>query len=144
MQNIIDQALTALATALVSILLGIISYLGAKIIFFVKEKTKAIQEKVGIDKYNNEIQIAFNCWKIVDEKFRITPNLLATIQSKTDMFEQEILKKCPYLSKDQIDHLRQSIAGTINQGKAFFTTSSQAEQIETESQTQPTDTDIKA
>jgi len=117
----LNQILEALATAFVAILLAVISYVGAKVTSYLSAKKAAIIAKAGADKYNAELQVAESVFSIVDEYFRITPLLTATVDNKINMFQTEILKKCPYLTQDEIDHLRQAVAGAVNEGKAVVT-----------------------
>jgi hypothetical protein len=117
----LNQILEALATALVAILLAVISYVAAKVTSYLSAKKAAIIAKAGADKYNAELTVAQSVFDIVDEAFRTNPSLQATISNKIDMFQTEILKKCPYLTQDEIDHLRQAVAGAVNEGKAVIT-----------------------
>jgi hypothetical protein len=113
----LNQILEALATAFVAILLAVISFVGAKVTSYLSAKKAAIIAKAGADKYNAELQVAESVFGIVDEYFRITPSVTATVDNKINMFQTEILKKCPYLTQDEIDHLRQAVAGAVNEGK---------------------------
>ena len=116
----LNQILEALATAFVAILLAVISYVGAKVTSYLATKKAAIIAKAGADKYNAELTIAKNVFSIVDEAFRTSPIYQAAsnqIQSKIYLFNTEIIKKCPYLTQDEIDHLRQAVAGAVNEGK---------------------------
>lgn len=108
----LKEVLQALITALVGVLLVIIPILGKYFASFVGAK---LQEQ----KYANAMNVARNVWGIVEEYFRTNPGTVATIESKINLFESEILKKCPYLTQDEIDHLRQAIAGAVNQGKGL-------------------------
>ena len=106
----LNQILEALTTALVGLLLVLIPILGTYLTNFIVTKFKG-------QKYANAMNVAHNVWGIVEEYFRTNPGTVATIEGKISLFETEILKKCPYLTKDEIDHLRQAVAGIINQGK---------------------------
>jgi len=110
----LKQILEAVVTALVSLLLVLIPILFAKLTTWASAKINAIQVKTGAEDYNHSLIVAKSVWGIVDEYFRITPTAAATIYNKIDMFETEILKICPYLTIEDIDHLRQAVAGEIN------------------------------
>jgi len=114
----LNQILEALATAFVAILLAVISYVGAKVTSYLAAKKAAIIAKAGADKYNAQLTVAKSVFGIVDEYFRITPSVTATVDNKINMFQTEILKKCPYLTQEEIDHLRQAVAGAVNESKA--------------------------
>jgi phage terminase Nu1 subunit (DNA packaging protein) len=116
----LNQILEALATAFVAILLAVISYLAAKVTSYLSAKKAAIIAKAGADKYNAELTVSQSVFDIVNEAVRTTPALQAIsnqIQLKINMFQTEILKKCPYLTQEEIDHLRQAVAGAVNEGK---------------------------
>ena len=122
----INQIMEALSSALVAVLLALIPIFGKEGIKLIKAFVAAAQAKAVAAKYNQELTVAKNVWGIVDETFRITPALEKTVENKIAMFETEILKKCPYLTADEIDHLRQAIAGQINAGKEAVTASAEA------------------
>lgn len=54
---------------------------------------------------------------MIDENFRISTIVEEKLKSKGDLFNEAILKKFPELSQEDVDNLRQAIAGEINQGK---------------------------
>lgn len=125
MQDLLMQLMTAFATALVGVLLVAIPIIGTKVTSYLSVKKDAEIIKKGVDKYNAELEFAKSAWWIVDEHFRLTP-MIATvekiIEAKINMFSVEILKKVPYLSASDIDHLRQALAGEINQIKEVIVT----------------------
>jgi hypothetical protein len=110
----LNQILEAVVTALVGLLLVLIPIVFAKLTVWASAKINAIQVKTGAEDYNHSLAVAKSVYGIVDEYFRITPTITATIEAKVDMFETEILKICPYLTADDIDHLRQAVAGELN------------------------------
>jgi hypothetical protein len=85
--------------------------------------------KTGIEqailKNQNYIVLGKQIWNIVDEHFRITDNIAEKIKSKSEMFDSLILQKFPELSQSDIDLIRQSIAGEVNQGKQAVIDNSQ-------------------
>ena len=78
-------------------------------------------EKAGIEqlilKNENYITVGKQIWREIDETYRISQSVEEKLQSKADLFETKVLAKFPELSKDDIDSLRLSIGGDINQGK---------------------------
>ena len=54
---------------------------------------------------------------MIDEDFRISKTVQEKIASKADEFDKRLLSKFPELSQDDVQELRQSIAGEINAGK---------------------------
>ncbi|MDR3593561.1 hypothetical protein [Clostridium sp.] len=87
--------------------------------------TKVLESKLvksGLEatilKNQNYITEAKNIWNMVDENFRISTTVEEKIKSKVDEFNVALLKKFPELSQEDIDNLRQSVAGSVNAGKA--------------------------
>lgn len=78
-------------------------------------------EKAGVETFilKNEsyINAAKQIWYMIDENFRISTIVEEKLKSKVDLFNEAILKKFPELSQEDVDNLRQAIAGEINQGK---------------------------
>lgn len=68
-------------------------------------------------KNQNYIAEAKKIWNIVDENFRISATVEEKLKSKVDEFNAALLRKFPELGQEDIDNLRQSIAGEVNQGK---------------------------
>ncbi|MBZ9615276.1 hypothetical protein [Clostridium estertheticum] len=95
-----------------------ITPVGTALISLFDKKKIAVANKIGIDTYNGNIEKATNVWGEVDEEFRITPLLTKTIEAAQDLFAQKLLKVIPGLTTDDIEHLRQSVAGVVNKGKA--------------------------
>lgn len=116
------QIVPIVATALVGIIVAIIKVLGDVAIDALKSFKQYIVAKIDVEKYNEELQVAKNVFFIVDEYFKISPNIEKTIELAQAKFEEEILKKLPYLTKDEIEHLRQAIAGEVNKGKDVIVT----------------------
>ncbi|MFT8350070.1 hypothetical protein [Clostridium saccharoperbutylacetonicum] len=78
-------------------------------------------EKAGVEtlilKNESYINVAKQIWYMIDENFRISTIVEEKLKSKVDLFNEAILKKFPELSQEDVDNLRQAIAGEINQGK---------------------------
>jgi hypothetical protein len=117
LQSIINQIVPVAITAIVGILIAIIKAVGDAAVDYINKKKEAVVTQTGIDQYNSKLILAKNIWNLVDEAFRITPTLTATIEAKQKMFEEEMLKVIPELTSDEIAQLRQVIAGEINKGK---------------------------
>lgn len=117
LQSIINQIIPVVITAIVGVLVAIIKAVGDAAVDYINKKKEAVAAQMGIDKYNSKLTLARSIWNLVDEEFRITPTLTATIEAKQKMFETEILKIMPELTSDEITQLRQVIAGEMNKGK---------------------------
>lgn len=122
LQSIINQIVPVAVTAIVGVLVAIIKAVGDAAVDYIDKKKEALASQVGIDQYNSKLALAKNIWNLVDEEFRITPTLTATIEAKQKMFETEMLKVMPGLTSDEIAQLRQIIAGEINKGRDVIIT----------------------
>ncbi len=122
MEKILDPILTALTLGIVGVLVAIIKSVGDVTIQYIAKKKEMVEQKLQLDKHTEEIQTAKQVWNIVEEKYRITDNINNLAKSKADEFDKLMLAKIPYLTKDEIADIRQSIAGEINKGKAMLNT----------------------
>lgn len=114
---LISQIVPLLVTCIVAVVGVVIKSVGDAIIAYIEAKKNAVISKIGEDKYNSEKKVALDIWNIVDEHFRINPTLEDVIDKKIALFNELLLKKIPGLTQEQIDFLRQSIAGEVNKGK---------------------------
>lgn len=112
-----------LTVQIISILvLGVVSILVKEGVVLIK----AITNKIG---NSEQYYAAQDVWNIVEEKFRITENAKAVLGSKMDMFDNLLLAKFPSLTKEDLENLRQAIAGEVNKGKEAITDTSNLEGI---------------
>lgn len=116
--NAVEPIIVSAAVACLTALVGIVGNAAVK---FIATKKAALEQQIGVDKYNSDLQTARNVWGVVDEEFRIHPELTKTIESAASKFEDELLKKVPGLTPDEVDHLRQVVAGEVNKGRAVVT-----------------------
>jgi hypothetical protein len=115
--NAVEPIIVSAAVACLTALVGLVGNAAVK---FIATK-KALIQQIGVDKYNADLQTARNVWGVVDEEFRTHPELTKTIESAAAKFEDELLKKVPGLTPNEIDHLRQVVAGEVNKGRAVVT-----------------------
>jgi hypothetical protein len=117
----INQIIASTATTIITAILVVI---GKESIKLIVDKRNEIQQKVNEKGYNETLQKAIEAWHIVDDKFRITENALAVFGSKEKLFEKILLDRIPGLTQKDINNLRDTISGIINQGrKAIDSTS---------------------
>ena len=117
LNSLINQIGPVAVGGVVAFLLKEIAPVGDAAINLFNQKKEAVATQVGIDKYNSNLLIAKNIWNMVDEEFRVTPTITKTIESAQTMFAEKILKVIPGISEDDIEHLRQAVAGEVNKGK---------------------------
>ena len=118
LQTIINALVPVLLTAITGVLVAVIKAVGDAGVKLITEKISAVKIKAGADKYNHYLTLAKQAWNIVDEEFRITPMLDKTFAAKQEEFETQIKKLIPEITDDEIEQLRQAVAGEVNKGKA--------------------------
>ncbi|MBE6089315.1 MAG: cobalt ABC transporter permease [Clostridium beijerinckii] len=118
---LINQILPVVDTSVVAILAVIIKQVGNSIIDFFIQKKSEINQKIKINEHQEEINTAREVWNIVEEKFRITENATEILTSKADEFDKVLIERIPGLSKENLEFLRQTIAGEVNKSRDMLT-----------------------
>lgn len=116
-QQIINAVVPVLITALTGVLVAVIKVVGDAAVNYIGEKAAAVKAKAEADKWNHWLDLARQAWNIVDEEFRITPALKKTVAAKQAEFEVQIKRLIPGVTDDQIEQLRQAVAGEVNKGR---------------------------
>lgn len=119
LKEINNQVLSIIVKLIISIIGIIITVLSTHIINFIKLKNNEIIKNVGITNYNQNKKFALDIWNIVEEHFRLKEIATNVIDNKISMFNDELKRKCPYLTQEEIDFLRQAIAGEVNKIKTI-------------------------
>ncbi|SFU81553.1 hypothetical protein SAMN04487886_11844 [Clostridium sp. DSM 8431] len=120
MEQIINGVMPAVTAALVGVIIVIIKNVGDALINLAEVKAKELGQKYKLDKYSELINTAKDIWNIVEEKYRITENVEELVESKAAMFDRLLLAKVPELKEEQIEEIRQTLAGEFNKGKENF------------------------
>lgn len=120
MEKILDPILAALTLGIVGVLVAIIKSIGDVTIQYIVKKKEMVEQKLKLDKHEEEFKTAQQVWNIVEEKYRITDNIKDFAKSKGDYFDKLLLEKIPYLTEEQVKMLRQALAGEYNKGKAML------------------------
>lgn len=68
-------------------------------------------------KHKEIITTAKEIWFMVDENFRITEKVEEKIKTKAEQFDEYLKTKYPELQSQEIQEIRQTIAGEINKDK---------------------------
>ena len=122
--NIGDTLINQIGPVVIAAVIGIlgvtIKAVGNVIIELIQKKKEEVEQKLQIGKHQQELQTAKEVWGMIDEQYRITGKVEDLIKSKADDFDKLLLAKIPYLTKDEVQDLRQTIAGEINQGKKLL------------------------
>ena len=110
--------------------------IGDTVIDYLLEKKSALGINKQLAEHQNEITTAKEIWNVVEEKYRITEKVEDLLVSKSQMFDQLLLQKIPYLTQENIDDLRQAIAGEFNKGKQAVITDESLKQSNIDLQNQ--------
>ena len=122
MNELINQIIPLLITCFLGVVAVVIKGVGDIAIKFLAAKKEEAIEKLGQVEYNKRLSTARDIWGIVDEHFRINDALQYTIDDKVNLFNKLLLQRIPGLQAEDIDYLRQTIAGQINYGKEVLNT----------------------
>lgn len=122
--NIQDTLINQIGPVVIAAVIGIlgvtIKAVGNVIIELIQKKKEEVEQKLEIGKHQQELATAREVWGMIDEQYRITGKVEDLIKSKADDFDKLLLAKIPYLTIDEVQDLRQTIAGEINQGKKLL------------------------
>lgn len=102
---------------LLTLLTGILGYVGKEVIKFVPLIVDYLVAKIGLTNYQKTRAIALDIWNVIEEHFRLSQIVGDKVQAKIAMFETLIKQKVPGISNDEIETIRQSIAGEFNKDK---------------------------
>lgn len=123
LREILNQVAPIVINFIISILGIIITVVGTYVINFIKLKNDELIRTIGVSTYNSDKTLALDIWNIVNEHFRIQQSIECCTENKIKMFNDELKKKCPYITQEEIDFLRQTIAGEVNKCKSIVTSS---------------------
>lgn len=115
--GMLPEILTAIGVALTGILIVIIKNIGNAVVGYIEKKKESIEQKLNLDKHREVLEIGKEIWDIVEEKFRITQNIEEFVGSKANEFDKLLLEKFPLLTPNQVEDIRQAIAGEVNREK---------------------------
>jgi hypothetical protein len=136
LKQVYEVAMPILVTGLVGILVKIIAPIGDVAIEYFKEKISASGITKQLAQHQDELLTAKQVWNVIEEKYRLTEKVEDLMVSKADMFEEMLLEKIPYLSKNDITLLNKAISGEFNKGKQAVITDETLKQSNVELQNQ--------
>lgn len=116
MNQMLEQITPLFITFILGAFVVVINGIGRAVTAWVETKREEVIAKIGMEEYQRRKSIAYDVWNIVEEHFRLN-DLYHTIDDKANMFTDVILERIPALTKEDIDFLRQAVAGEINYGK---------------------------
>lgn len=117
MEEFLNQIIPILITAILGVLAVVIKSVGDVAIKYLSAKKEETIARLGLEEYHKRLATAHDIWGVVDEHFRIYDSVAYEIDDKINMFNKLLLQRIPQLDQADLDYLRQTIAGQINQGK---------------------------
>lgn len=117
-QQIVNALVPVIITAIVGVLVAAIKSIGDAGIAYFNEKAAAVKAKAGQEKWEHWMNLGRQAWNITEENTRIVPTLEKTIAAKQAEFAVQIKRLIPGITDEQIEQIRQAIAGEVNKGKA--------------------------
>ncbi|WP_283688826.1 cobalt ABC transporter permease [Clostridium perfringens] len=119
---LLNQIGPVVIAAVIGIIAVIIKSVGDVVIQLINKKKEEVEQQLELNKHEKEIRVAKEIWNIVEENFRLKDKIEELAKSKADEFDKLLLEKIPYLTKNEVNDIRQAIAGEINKGKAMLNT----------------------
>lgn len=102
---------------LFTFLTGFLAYAGKEVLKFTPKIIEYLVAKIGLTNYQKTKAIAWDIWNVIEEHFRLSQIVGDKVQVKIAMFETLIKQKVPGITNDEIETIRQSIAGEFNKDK---------------------------
>lgn len=102
---------------LFTFLTGALAYVGKEVLKFVPKIVNYLEAKIGLTNYEKTKAIAWDIWNVVEEHFRLSEIDGDKVQVKMAMFETLIKQKIPEITNNEIETIRQAIAGEFNKDK---------------------------
>lgn len=120
-EQLISQIVPLLITFVIGVLVAIIKAVSDAVLVLIQTKKDEVVQKIVQGKHEQEVKTALEVWNIVDEHFRVNEVIGDKIQLKIEMFNELLLKQIPGLKQEDLDYLRQTIAGEVNKYKNTLT-----------------------
>ncbi|WP_160688296.1 cobalt ABC transporter permease [Clostridium sp. C2-6-12] len=127
---LISQIAPIAATAITAILCVVIKNIGKAGIELFAAKKKEVEQRIENNGYKSTLDKALEVWRIVDDKFRLTQNAKEVFGSKENLFEQILIERIPGLTQKNIDDIRDTVSGIVNEGRQALTEDSKTQQLE--------------
>lgn len=107
------------------------------------EATQYAKLRIESGQYEEMLNKAYDIWKLVDENFRIGAAITVAFKDKAEYFDSLLLEQFPSLTQNEIDYIRQVVAGNENSDKLADSSSASSE-AEAEDQNETADTSASA
>lgn len=116
-EQIVNQIVPILIAAIVAVMGATVKKVGRAFVTYIEKKKEVTNQTLIADGHENKLRTAKEVWNIIEEKFRITENVEGLLNSKADEFDKLLLGKIPGITQENLDYLRQTVAGEFNKGK---------------------------
>jgi hypothetical protein len=113
----LNQIITILYPVLNAILVGLLAYIGAKVVKLVPKVVEFVVAKIGLTNYQKIQLFGKDVWNAIEEFYRLNPVIGDTIKAKQTMFTTQMKIKVPGITDAMIEDVRQAIAGEFNKDK---------------------------
>ncbi|MCB2297817.1 hypothetical protein [Clostridium tagluense] len=111
---------TILYPILLTILTGFLGYLSKEVVKLVPQIVDFVVAKIGLTNYQKSKLVAVDVWNVIEEHFRLSEIIGDTVQAKIKMFTSLVRLKIPGITDEQIENLRQAVAGEFNKNKPLI------------------------
>lgn len=109
--EIVSNTTPIIIAAIFAVITAIVKGVSDVTVEYIKTKKEQLITKIGADNYNNYREIAFDVYYRVEQEFKGKTNVA---QDKLNAFNGYLLAKIPGLTKEQLNHFRESVVGTVN------------------------------
>lgn len=105
---------------LLTVLTGVLGYLGKEVVKLTPKVIDFIVAKIGLTIYTKSKLVAMDVWNAVEEHFRLSNIIGDTVQAKQILFETLFKQRIPGITDANIKLFRQALAGEVNKDKPLI------------------------
>ena len=120
-QQIVNAVVPVVVAGAVAVAVAVVKAVGDAAVAYIGKKKEEVVKKIGAGEYNRKLTFSEQAWGMVDEYFRITPNVEKTLDSTAAKFKEFLLAKAPGLTDSEIKDFQQTVAGIVNAGREAVT-----------------------
>lgn len=121
MREILSDGASLIGTVIAAVVLMIVKKIADYAVTYIKSNTEKIKKELNILKNDEALKEGKKIWWAIEENFRIGNDSKYSGESKAENFDAILKNKFPNMTKEDIETLRQSIAGMLNREKTNLT-----------------------
>lgn len=106
-----NEVANIIASGVLSVLGALASYGVTVGVNYLKKKRESLIQQIGVDAYNKKYKVAEDLYYLVEQNFKFIPD---AGNQKREEFDKLIVEKIPGITKDEINHFRETICGKVN------------------------------